>query len=284
MGGTIVFILGILAVLVGIGVSVFASREGEGGFAVFAFIAGIVVGGAMITGACVGVVETKKVGVVTSFKKPTGEIRQAGAYWVAPWEVVNEMDAAKQVEPYEFDVQLAGGSKAHLVIYPSWQMAPDAAPELFQEFKSFEAVEKSLFAQQLVSTANNVFSSYNMLVNIDPKTGDQKKSKVEWAADLKAALEANPLIKGKLIINSVSIPTIQPDDNTQKNLDQIVAEFAKGSVLDQQKTNAEKQKSITETNAQVDRVTRCLEIAEKLGKEPGLCMSNGSGVIINTNK
>jgi hypothetical protein len=284
LGGTIVFILGLLVILVGIGLSVAAGREGEGGLAAFAFVAGAILGLGMIVGSCVGVVDTKKVGVVTSFKKPTGEIREAGAYWIAPWKSVTEMDGAIQTATYEVPVQLAGGASATVTVYPSWEMAPGAAPELFQQFKSFEAVVDSLWAQQLKTTANNIFGTYNPLTNVDPKTGELKKTKTQWADELKVALEQNPLIKRRLIIRSVSIPTIAPDQGTQEALNRIVAEFAKGSVLEQQKANAEKQKVITETNAKVDQVTRCLEIAEKGGKEPGLCMNGNAGVIINTTK
>lgn len=284
MGGTIVFVLGILLGLIGLGLAIAAKREGEGGAAAFAFIGGLVLSIGLIVGSCVGVVDTKKVGVVTSFKKPTGEIREAGAYWIAPWKSVTEMDGAIQTATYEVPVQLAGGASATVTVYPSWEMAPGAAPELFQQFKSFDAVVESLWKQQLQTTANNIFGTYNPLTNVDPKTGELKKTKTQWADELKAALEANPLIKGKLIIRSVSIPTIAPDQGTQEALNRIVAEFAKGSVLEQQKANALKQKEITQTNAQVDPVTRCLEIAEKGGKEPGLCMNNGAGVIINSNK
>lgn len=284
MGGTIIFVLGLVVALIGLGLTIAAKREGEGGLAAFAFFGGLVLSLGMIVGSCVGVVDTKKVGVVTSFKKPTGEIREAGAYWIAPWKSVTEMDGAIQTATYEVPVQLAGGASATVTVYPSWEMAPGAAPELFQQFKSFDAVVESLWKQQLQTTANNIFGTYNPLTNVDPKTGELKKTKTQWADELKTALEANPLIKGKLIIRSVSIPTIAPDQGTQEALNRIVAEFAKGSVLEQQKANALKQKEITETNAQVDRVTRCLEIAEKGGKEPGLCMSNGAGVIINTNK
>lgn len=284
MLGTVVFIVGIALILVGAGVALAFGREDEAPMAAGTFGVALLVGVGLILGSCAGTVDTKKVGVVTSFKKPTGETKNAGFYLTAPWKTVTEMDGAIQTATYDVSVQMAGGATATVVIYPSWEMAPDAAPELFQQFKSFDAVIDSLWKQQLQTTANEIFSSYNPLANVDPKTGELKKTKTVWAAELKAALEANPLIAGRINIKSISIPTIAPDAGTQENLNRIVAEFAKGSILDQQKLNAEKQKAITETNAQVDRVTRCLEIAEKLGKEPGLCMGSDSGVIINTGK
>lgn len=286
MVGTLVFGVGILIVLVGVGFLIFASKSGETGAGLGGLAITIVIGGAMIVGPCVGVVDTKKVGVVTSYKKPTGEIKQAGAYLTAPWKSVTEMDAAKQTEPYDVSVQLAGGATATITVYPNWEMDPKAAPELFQQFKSFPEVIKSVWEQQLKTTANEIFSTYNPLNNVDPATGELKKTKAAWAAELKVALQANPLIKGNLIINSVTIPTIAPDPGTQDNLNKIVAEFAKGKILDQQRVNADKQKLITETNAKVDKATRCLEIAQATNKDPGTCAlfekGNSSGVILST--
>lgn len=287
MFSTVVFVLGAL-VFLGFVAAFFKVKEprtGKRGSANWAFpVIGLVIFAIVGGLTTIGTVGPKKDGVVTSLNKPTGEVYEAGPYLKAPWKSVHEMDSAIQTRTYTFDVQMAGGAKATLNVYPSWQISAHAAPELFQQFKTFDNVVESLFEQQLITTANEIFGSYNPLTNVDPKTGELKKSKADWGAQLKSALENNPLIKGRLDITNISIPIIQPDKNTQDNLNLIVAEFAKGSVLDQQKLNADKAKAISETNAQVDKVTRCLEIAEKVGKEPGLCLSQGTGVIVNSSK
>jgi len=51
--------------------------------------------------------------------------------------------------------------------------------------------------------------------------------------------------------------------------------LAQSRNLDQDLVNAEKQKAVTEKNAEVDKVARCLEIAEKNGSNPGLCINPG---------
>lgn len=278
MLGLVLFIVGILIVVVGLIVAFGVGSNGSRSSGVMIFGISAIVGAVFIFGPMIGSVDAKKVGVVTSMKKPTGEVKGAGGYLSAPWESVTEMDAAAQTKTYEFGVQLSAGSSATVTIYPNWNMEEAAAPQLFQDYKSFDEVVKSLFEQQLVSTANNIFGTYNPLTNVDPKTGEQKKTKEQWASELKTALENNPLIKGKLKINSLSIPTIAPDKNTQENLNKIVAEFAKGGVLDQQKINAQKEKEITDTNSKVDPVTRCLEIANKNNTEPGWCLNAGFAV------
>lgn len=228
-------------------------------------------------------VDPRKDGVVTSFKKPTGEVLESGASWVKPWESVHEMDAANQTKTYQVGVQMAGGAFATVTVYPSWKIGDNAASDLYQEYKSFDNVVASLWEQQLQSTANNVFGSYNPLTNVDPLTGELKKTKVEWAAELKAQLESNVLLKGKISINSLSIPTIAPDKETQDKLNQIVAEFAKGSVLEQQKINADKEKEIADKQVQIKDQLFCMRENSKNGLDAGTCLG-GNSIIVDSRK
>lgn len=282
MGGTIVFILGIVILLVALGIAVGAGRAGEIGAAVLAVFLGLLVGGGMIVGSMVGTVDTKKVGVVTSFKKPTGEIKESGAYMIAPWKSVTQMDTAWQTDVYNFNVQAVGSATIGLEIRPRWRMVDSAAPDLFQNFKDFDGVKRNLFENELRDATNKQFQGYNPLTNVDVKSGLPLRTKEQFAAELKTDLEKR--LGGRIEIERVAMTTIAPDPTTQDKISQQVAEFAKGKVLDQQKINADKQKLITETNAKVDKVTRCLEIADKNGTDPGTCglLAGGSaGTLLN---
>jgi regulator of protease activity HflC (stomatin/prohibitin superfamily) len=269
------FIIGLLIVVLGV---LFGIGMGRPLVMVGSALFGIM----LVFVSMFGTVSTKNVGVVTSFNKPTGEIKQAGAYMIAPWKSVTEMDLAWQTEGYPVSVQAAAGTTVGLDVRPRWRMVATAAPDLFQNYRSFEGVKNNLFKTELVDAANMLFASYNPLTNIDVKTGEAIKTKEQWAADLKKELEKR--LAGKVEFERVAIPTIAPDPKTQEKLNQQVEEFGKGKVLDQQKVNADKQKLITETNASVDKESRCLEIAAANGGEPGLCLSAGAGVILNKTK
>ncbi len=282
---TLTFGVGVIVVLAGIAATILVKDEDGDRFRFnWAFaVVGVIVGAILTISTTFVTVDARKDGVVTSFKKPTGEILEPGGSFTAPWESVEEMDAANQTKTYPVEVQMAGGAKATVDVYPSWKIAPGAASDLYQEFKSFDNVVDSLWAQQLRSTANNVFGTYNPLTNVDPKTGELKKTKIQWAAELKTALEENPLIKGKLIINSLSIPTILPDDTTQGNLNKIVAEFAKGSILDQQSLNADKEKAIADKQAQIPNQLFCMRENSKNGMDAGTCLG-GNSIIVDSRK
>lgn len=276
--GLVILVIAILAALV-------VQKASPAILGVFVFLLTLVI-------SSVGTVDTKNVGVVTSFKKPTGETKEAGAYWKAPWKDVTDMSLAWQTDSYQFTVQAAAGTTVGLDIRPRWRMTRNAAPDLFQNHKDFESVRNNLFKNELLDASNKLFASYNPLTNLNTATGQPLKTKEQWATELQAELNKRFLgkveISGKgeqviqkIEVDRLAIITIAPDQDTQEKLNQQVAEFGKGKVLDQQKINADKQKAITETNAKVDKETRCLEIAEKVSGEPGLCLGGGTGVIVN---
>lgn len=279
-----VFIFGLIVLAGGVLSALVTKRLSPAAIGIFVFVL-------CWLGASVGTVDTRNVGVVTSFKKPTGETKEAGLYFKAPWKSVTDMSLAAQTKGYQFEVQATGAAKIGLDVRPRWRMTQEAAPELFQNFKDFDGVVQNLFYNELVDAANKQFQSYNPLTNVDVKTGQPIKSKEQFATELKAELDKRftMTIDGKSVkvidIERIAMPTIAPDEETQKKINQQVSEFARGKVLDQQKINADKQKLITETNAKVDKQTRCLEIAAANGGEPGLCLSGGAaGVILNRTK
>lgn len=285
MFATIGFILGVAVFVAGI-VSFFKVKDKYGNKLKYRWVfpvVGLVVFLTFGLSTTIVTVDARQDGVVTSFKKPTGEVLESGAHLTKPWETVHEMNAAAQTTTYTFDVQMAGGAKAKLNVYPSWKIASNAASELYQDYKTFDNVVDSLFSQQLVSTANNIFGTYNPLTNVDPETGELKKTKEQWADELKLKMQENPMIKGKLEITSMAIPIIQPDDNTQANLNLIVAEFAKGGVLDQQKTNALKEKDVANTQAQIPDQLFCMRENSKNGLDAGTCLG-GNSIIVDSRK
>lgn len=278
--GCIVLVFGLLAA--------FASQRGEaavGAVLVFAICWGI---------SSTGTVDTKNVGVVTSFKKPTGETKEAGIYFKAPWKSVTDMSLAWQTETYKFDVQTASGPVMKIEVLPRWRMTRDAAPELFQNYKDFDGVKANLFANELRDSANKLFESYNPLTNIDQKTGNPIKTKEAFAAELKSELEkrlngeiktANGTKTIKLIeVERIAMPVIAPDGETQKKIDAQVQEFARGKVLDQQLINAQKEKDVADKQAQIPLELFCMREAIKIGQNPGLCLNKGSVIVDGTTK
>lgn len=278
---------GIVLVIAGL-VAILASDEDVKFPAIF--VATVALLGVVIftVGSSANSVPIRNVGIVTSFNKPTGEVTGSGLKWVAPWEKVGEWDAGNQKYDHIGDdsrvrVRTATLADAWVHVLIQWKVKPENAPEQFMAYKGdFEEFKGQRVGVQLDSAVNNAFSDYNPLQNIDLKTGNLNVPLAPFSDKIKN--EANKLLGNDVEILSVTVVRVDHDDKTEANIKNFQDKLAQTRNLDQDAVNAAKQKAITAQNAQVDKETRCLEIAEKVGGEPGLCLNGGSGVIINRNK
>jgi len=268
--------------LVFLGIALFAGivaalmREpAPAGFAAGMLVLGIV----FVLFSSMNSVPIRSVGIVTSFGKPTGEVTGSGFKMVKPWEKVGEWDASRQRYDHSQDknaipVRTGTLAVAHVNVLIEWQVKPDKAPEQFLAYKGdFETFKNQKVGIQLDGAMNDAFADYNPLQNIDTKTGNLNVDLNPYADKVKSF--ATQRLGNDVEILSVTIIRVNHDDKTEANIKAFQDKLAQGRNLDQDKINAEKQKQITETNAQVDKVTRCLEIAAANGTNPGLCINPG---------
>ncbi|MFD6755078.1 MULTISPECIES: SPFH domain-containing protein [Micromonospora] len=224
-------------------------------------------------------VPIRSVGIVTSFGKPTGEVTGSGLKWVAPWQRVGEWDAGRQKYDHignDACVRVRTGTLADacVEVLIEWQVQPENAPQQFMDYKGdFDSFRGQRVGVQLDSAVNDAFASYNPLERIDAKTGNLNVDLKPFAESIKSSAEGR--LGSDVDILSVTITRVNHDDKTEGNIKAFQDKLAQTRNLEQDRRNAEIQKEITETNAKVDKVTRCLEIAEKNGSSPGLCINPG---------
>ncbi|RIV37820.1 SPFH domain-containing protein [Micromonospora radicis] len=224
-------------------------------------------------------VPIRSVGIVTSFGKPTGEVTGSGLKWVAPWQRVGEWDAGRQKYDHigsDNCVRVRTGTLADacVEVLVEWQVRPENAPQQFMDYKGdFDSFRGQRVGVQLDSAVNDAFASYNPLERIDDKTGNLNVDLKPFADSIKSS--ADTRLSTDVDILSVTITRVNHDDKTEGNIKAFQDKLAQTRNLEQDRRNAEIQKEITETNAKVDKVTRCLEIAEKNGSTPGLCINPG---------
>ncbi|MFJ8580741.1 SPFH domain-containing protein [Micromonospora sp. NPDC093277] len=224
-------------------------------------------------------VPIRSVGIVTSFGKPTGEVTGSGLKWVAPWQRVGEWDAGRQKYDHIGNnncVRVRTGTLADacVEVLIEWQVQPDNAPKQFMDYKGdFDSFRGQRVGVQLDSAVNDAFSTYNPLERIDAKTGSLNVDLKPFAENIKSNAERR--LSEDADILSVTITRVNHDEKTEGNIKAFQDKLAQTRNLEQDRRNAEIQKQITETNAKVDKVTRCLEIAEKNGSSPGLCINPG---------
>ncbi|MFI9640699.1 SPFH domain-containing protein [Micromonospora sp. NPDC051925] len=234
---------------------------------------------AFAVGSSAHSVPIRSVGIVTSFNKPTGEVTGSGLKWVAPWQKVGEWDAGRQKYDHiggDQCVRVRTGTLADacVEVLIEWQVKPENAPKQFMDYKGdFESFRGQRVGVQLDSAVNDAFAAYNPLEKIDARTGNLNVDLKPFAEGIRGNAEGR--LSGDVDILSVTITRVNHDDKTEGNIKAFQDKLAQTRNLEQDRKNADIQKQITETNAKVDKVSRCLEIAEKNGSTPGLCINPG---------
>lgn len=245
-----------------------------GGAAGAALLAGV-----LMLGASANSVPVRNVGIVTSFNKPTGEITGSGLNWVAPWKKIGEWDASRQKYDHigadkAVTVRTATLANAGVELLIEWQVRPGSAPRQFMDYKGdFEAFRGQRVGVQLDGAVNDAFATYDPLANIDTKTGNLNVDLKPFADKVKTS--AQERLSDDIEILSATIIRVNHDEKTEANIKVFQDKLAQSRNLEQDLINAEKQAEITRKNAQVDKVARCMEIAERTGNSPGLCLNSG---------
>ncbi|MFY1575596.1 SPFH domain-containing protein [Verrucosispora sp. WMMD703] len=276
------FILAIVAAVIAIiavAVALFSSQRQVRQIGVLTAV-GALAGTAILTVASSAhSVPIRSVGIVTSFGKPTGEVTGSGLKWVTPWQRVGEWDAGRQKYDHigsDKCVRVRTGTLADacVEVLVEWQVQPENAPQQFMDYKGdFESFRGQRVGVQLDSAVNDAFATYNPLERIDSKTGNLNVDLKPFSASIKSNAEGR--LADDVEILSVTITRVNHDDKTEGNIKAFQDKLAQTRNLEQDRLNAEIQKQVTETNATVDKVTRCLEIADKHGSSPGLCINPG---------
>ena len=228
-----------------------------------AIVAGIIT--AIVLGVTtITTVSTKNVGIVTSFGKPTGEVLSNGLHFTAPWQDVTEFDAAIQTQDFKGDacttVRLGTEGKACVENSVQWRIKPDAASELFTDYRSFEAMASALVERQRVAALNAVFAQFDPLATIKADT-DGSGSPTLADLGVEATAKLQELLGDRLTVDSVVISLVKYDDGTQAKIDAYQAEVAATRIAEQRQQTA---RAEAEANRQ---------LAESVSNDPNVLVS-----------
>jgi regulator of protease activity HflC (stomatin/prohibitin superfamily) len=233
--------------------------------------------------ASVSTVPTRNVGIVTEFNKPTGRTTGAGLKWHAPWQSIDDWDASGQTYMALGDrcvwVTIAAQRRACIPVQIEWSSNANRAPENWAAYKEvddlsrFQVFEARRVNPQINAAMTSVFASFDPLKAVNATTGDTPAPDLNatYKQPLIAAL--NTALGEDIDIRSVAFEAPRYDDPTTAAINAYGQKVLEARNLQIDKANAVTRAEITNTDAKVDQVARCLQIAEKLGKEPGLCMT-----------
>lgn len=225
----ILFVIAVLGLAFGVGSWFLASSADDKKFG--AIIGGgvtlVAAGLALIVTLCASYdrVDTRNVGIITSFGKPVG-VSGAGIVWHAPWKRVSELSEAIQLQAFDGEgpgkgnlvqVRLGNNSSAWIAENLNWRLVEGAAPQLFQDYGGsnldvFANIRDNLVDRQAAVALSQVFAKF------DPTAMEQGADLPVLADEVKRDLQHN--VGTQIEILSVRIPKIFYDEPTQQRIDQ----------------------------------------------------------------
>lgn len=278
----IVGIIFLLIALIGLATYFIADKAEASGTGALTFFAGLLLGVGSIIIASMSIVPTRNVGIVTQFDKQTGRTTGAGLKWTEPWQDIDDWDASGQTYAHLGDgcvwVTIAAQRRACIPVQIEWAAKAENAPETWATYKKidgksrFETFVARRVNPQMNAALTSVFADFDPLGKVDPKSGDAPAPDLNklYKQPLTAALTAN--LGADITVRSVAFEAPHYDKPTTEAIAAYGQKILEARNLQIDKANAVTRAEITNTDAKVDQVARCLQIAEKLGKEPGLCM------------
>ena len=231
-------------------------------------------------------VPVQNVGIVTAFGNPTGRTTGSGLKMVWPWESVKDFDASVQTTDHTGDhcttVRIGSLATACVENRVQWRVLNTAASHLYRDYKGdFNNLKVNLVETRIQNALNAVFATYNPLSQVNIQTGQTSFDGAKLGSDLDAELKRT--IGSDIEIRTVSVPLVHHDAKTEDNIKAFQDVIAKARILEQQLSNAQKEKAIADLQAQYLTATyvenKCVEESVKMGVPPGLCLMNGGAIV-----
>lgn len=281
----------ICAFIAGIAVLVFrgaSDEDGKAGAAVVAALAGLLAIVLFIP-ACLAIVSTRNVGIVTSFGKPVGTMSN-GLHVKWPWQKVPELNGTIRTDNQVggFDggkcsggtaVRLANNSTACVDNTIRWRIVPSAGDALFRDYQNDANIRDSLVTRELNATLNAVFADYNPL---DPKTVGGPNL-TDLSEKVTKALQDK--IKTQIEVQNVIISIVHFDGQTQERINAYQAQIANTRIAEESQRTASAQAEANRilassvSNDPAVLVARCLDLINSGKQVPvGFQCWPGSGL------
>jgi regulator of protease activity HflC (stomatin/prohibitin superfamily) len=227
------------------------------------------------------VVSPRNVGVVTTFGRPSGTLSN-GLHVKAPWQSVTEMNGTIQIDNHTGDnattVRVGNNSTAYVDNSVRWRIQPDAADELFLDYRDFDNVRDNLVTRELKAALNEVFASFDPL---NPSNSDG--ASVQALGD-EVAGKLRDKVGNQIEIINVIVPLVNYDQATQDRINALNVEKANTRIAEQRAKTAEAEAKANEilsksvSNDPNVLVSKCLDAVRESGLSPLGCWPGSPAV------
>jgi regulator of protease activity HflC (stomatin/prohibitin superfamily) len=211
----------------------------------------------------VTIVPTREIGIVTAFGKPVRSLSN-GLHVKLPWEDVHQLDGTIQTDNHTTpahctDIRIGNESTACIDNTIRWRIKLSAGQRLYQDYREMENIRDSLVTRELKAALNEVLSDYNPLEQIQADSESAKPDLNAFARDVRTGLSRR--VGNDIEIESVILPIIRFDTQTQSKINAYQAEVANTRIAEQREQTAQAQ-------ARANR-----NLAGSISKDPNVLVS-----------
>lgn len=191
----------------------------------------------------VTIVPTREIGIVTAFGKPVRSLSN-GLHVKLPWEDVHQLDGTIQTDNHTTtehctDIRIGNESKACIDNTIRWRIKLSAGQRLYQDYREMENIRDSLVTRELKAALNEVLSDYNPLEQIKADNESAKPDLNAFAEEVQSGLSRR--VGEDIEIESVILPIIRFDKQTQSKINAYQAEVANTRIAEQREQTAQAQ-------------------------------------------
>jgi hypothetical protein len=257
-------------------------------------------------------VDTRNVGILTDFGRPTAT-HGAGVWWHAPWKKVSELSEAIQLQAFESNsfedaaagkgsdgnqpaigVRLANNSTAYVAENLNWRIREGAAGKMFQDYGGgnvFNTIKEQLVDRQAQVALSKVFANFNPQILMAAQAsapGAQQRPAPAQGADLPAMAaqvkrDLQDAVGEEIEILDVRIPRIFYDNPTQQRIDAYNQKVQETLNAAQDVKTAEQANLAAQARANMPppdlhiSIANCLDAQVKAGRDPAGCWGQIGG-------
>lgn len=280
---TLVFTVGFLAALAGVGAAVYTKSKGIG-------VAAAVVGIVLVALTSFTTVGARSVGVQTSLGRYTDTL-DPGPHAVAPWSDVEEWTTRNQVIRFAGDggaeerdnyfteprltVRLGNQSEAYVDATVTWKISQKSVGDLWKQHKTFEDARRDFVTPAAQGAVNAAFDGYNPLSNINAQPAADGQSTppgyvplAEWSKKVTEALRPMYAARNVQLVQ-VQVTYVKYDGTTEKKLKDFSDEVANTRIATQ-KVETAKQDAIASKERAAQASPGCAGLVRDLAAQDKL--------------
>lgn len=247
-------------------------------------VAGLVLGVIISLVSSFNSVQSRSVGIVTSFNKPVAVVGP-GPHWLAPWEDVESFTLKQQTFHPRVAFKFNGGAAGSVDMTVSFNVDQKNAVELWQQWTTIDNVRNSVVLPRVENAVNQVMANYSP----EDAVGHQAQIGKQVAAILQNSLAGDGVDVNR---ENIVVKNVNLSSNAQARVDSLVTantNLQKASIAQKQAKIDAQTADIRKASATPQTVEQtCLDIVKDWdvktqGPMPATfnCVGSSAGVVVS---